>query len=331
MKGGKGSVEEVKPPVAAKDKEKGKDDSVPVKPGPAREREAAEALLKSGATLTLITADKRTVTCSRVEDLPAAAFVVHSIYFNGKKGLTGKALGEAITGLSRLEELRLYKCPGLGDGWAAAAAGLASLVSVDLNNNPGMTDAVFKALAASRLRHLSVEGAFKGDALAAIGRITTLRRLVVEGVPFTDDDLKPLAALTGLTWLRLRSGDHAAFTGAGLAHLKALTGLEILELQATAIGDQGLRHVAPFTALQSLNLTSTRVTGEGFAHLGKLPRLTKIDLANTRLTDDGLKTLAASAGLRQIDISRTKVTRAGAEAFKNALPRCAITHEAPAG
>lgn len=60
-----------------------------------------------------------------------------------------------------------------------------------------------------------------------LGRLTTLRTLIAQNVPVTDDDLRPLANLHNLETLDL---DASQLTDAGLVHLSGLKRLRLLHL-----------------------------------------------------------------------------------------------------
>src|SRR5262249_43705291 len=84
----------------------------------------------------------------------------------------------------------------------------------------------------------------------------------------TDADLKilsePLSYLARLQHLHLGVNP---ITDEGLKHLRTLTGLTDLELVGTMITDAGLTHLKALSNLQRLRLSQTNITDTGLIHL----------------------------------------------------------------
>ena len=116
----------------------------------------------------------------------------------------------------------------------------------------------------------------------------------LQGTETTNEDLEPLAALSGLKSLdlsrtKITAGGLAPLAGLtrltslslaqtgivddDLAQLRRLKNLAHLDLGNTAVGDAGLEHLGSLAALESLRLGGTNVTEAGLEHLGGLPRL----------------------------------------------------------
>ena len=66
-----------------------------------------------------------------------------------------------------------------------------------------------------------------GRVTQRLGHLTTLRSLFAQGIPVTDDDLRPLANLQNLETLEL---DGRQLTDAGLVHLRSLQRLRALHV-----------------------------------------------------------------------------------------------------
>ncbi len=122
--------------------------------------------------------------------------------------------------------------------------------------------------------------------IAAVSRLSGLRRLAINGHGLRDTDLAPLEHLTELSELVL-SGDPA--TDAGLKDVNGLTSLRKLVLVNSAVTDSGLSQLKPLKNLSVLGLGFARITDDGLANLKGLTTLTRLDLRGTRVTDDGIK------------------------------------------
>jgi hypothetical protein len=190
--------------------------------------------------------------------------------------------------------------------------------------------------------------------LIPVGRLASLRRLVLHDAAVTDAGLARLAGLGRLRFLDLSATDVG---DAGLAHLGGLTNLEELYLQVTkvgdagmahlrglqnlrllylggaGVGDAGLEHLSGLKGLQVLNLVGTRVTDAGMAHLKALPNLQHVDLNGTRVGAAGLEYLKACPSLREVDLTPMEgddpphlITRAAIDAFRIARPEVKIDY-----
>jgi hypothetical protein len=80
----------------------------------------------------------------------------------------------------------------------------------------------------SHLQKLQVNGAkLPGRVTQRLGRLTTLRTLLLQHTPLGDDDLSPLENLQNLEILELEANQ---ITDAGLVHLRSLKRLRVLNL-----------------------------------------------------------------------------------------------------
>jgi hypothetical protein len=73
-----------------------------------------------------------------------------------------------------------------------------------------------------------------------------------------------------------------------------------------------------------LHVRDATVPAEGVKELAPLDNATALHLPDTRVTDAGLKELVAIENLTALDLCQTAVTDAGVDAFRRAVPRCAI-------
>ncbi|XP_013390366.1 uncharacterized protein LOC106158809 isoform X2 [Lingula anatina] len=120
--------------------------------------------------------------------------------------------------------------------------------------------------------------------LESIGKITSLRRLLLTNTNITD---------------------------VGMMFLEGLTNLEVLYLDKNAISDEGAAVIKAFSRLQELSLSETRVSSD-FLVAGILNRclqLTKLNLSRTRVSDRGIKCLRLPhLALLNLDGTRVKMT-----------------------
>lgn len=136
---------------------------------------------------------------------------------------------------------------------------------------------------------VSFSGAgFHADAIAAMGRLPRLQRLVFIDTALDDAALKRISALEGLQQLLVL---HADITDDGLRHLAHLRNLRTLRLDQTQVTDEGLRHVSRLPYLERLDLAGARITDAGLAPLADLPRLKQLFLSGAPVTDAGIQSL----------------------------------------
>jgi hypothetical protein len=140
----------------------------------------------------------------------------------------------------------------------------------------------------------------------------------------SDADVLCLGRLASLKHLILA---HTAVTDSGLAHLHGLTNLRVLELWDTRVTGPGLSHLGELANLKILNLGNTAVTDAGLDRLSKLTELRSLTLDDTAITDLGLSQLSGLKNLEIVDLFGTEVTEKGLEELRTALPNCRIRHE----
>jgi hypothetical protein len=145
----------------------------------------------------------------------------------------------------------------------------------------------------------------------------------LEGRPVTNEDLKPLAALSGLEQLNL---DRTKIAPGGLAPLAGLTNLTSLSLAGTAIGDADLVSLHRLRKLRTLHLEDTGVGDAGMAHLESLAALDSLTVHGSKVTGAGLGPLCGLPKLRQLWLDQCQITPATVEWLKQmrALKRLAI-------
>ena len=142
-----------------------------------------------------------------------------------------------------------------------------------------------------------------------------LNTLYLSGPGLTDNDLKPLAGLSGLKDFTISSGNMSLaidFTGAGLAYLKGFSSLESLMIQSSNLNDAGLARLKQFPNLKTLLLWNDKnVTPTGWAALKDLHSLKDLALFMTPLTDQGMQQIKELKGLESLGVEHAGVTPAG--------------------
>ncbi len=268
-------------------------------------------------------------------------------------GLTDTKLA-AVCEIGSLRSLVIERCHATDAGFAHLAR-LRNLTHLTLYDTPNLTDAGLARTLAEmpRLRSLDLTGfprplpsTIRGLARSQPGLVA----LQLGDGPVTDADL---AALGQLTQLEVVNLNGSAVTDAGVAHLAGLTKLRELHLNDVPITDVGLAHLAGLIALEQLYCSTARVTDAGLATLTRFPNLSMLSLCGARITDAGLPVLARLTGLISLEldgnlgitdagmtpahfgpqlqllsISGTKVTQSGYQALVAARPNLEIMPEA---
>jgi len=151
----------------------------------------------------------------------------------------------------------------------------------------------------------------------------------------TKEGIKELAALPGLSWLRV----HPTFGNDDLKELIACKKLETLILFWSKVDDKGLVHLASMpklreidltraavtdacfeplskvSTLESISLFDTRITGKGISQLSVLPKLTDLNLLSSDVKSTALEEIGKLKSLRKLNLTRVPVTDDGLKAL----------------
>jgi hypothetical protein len=160
------------------------------------------------------------------------------------------------------------------------------------------------------LEELTLSGPLDTEALAAIGKLSGLRRLAIRrGLPNEPSVLRPLGQLRHLEHLGLRA---TGINDSHLEFLQQLTELRTLDLGENPIVGPGLKHIAELSKLESLWLIDCgRFSDGGMEHLRALDNLQQLILQFTQVTDAGLRPLYALPRLRDANTLGSCVTHGG--------------------
>ncbi|MBI1923107.1 hypothetical protein HYR99_02540 [Candidatus Poribacteria bacterium] len=156
--------------------------------------------------------------------------------------------------------------------------------------------------------------------------LTALKRAnlgEIEGL--SDEALAHIGKLTSLMYLHLHDGE---LTDAGMKHLVNLKDLRLLVLGANrAITDAGLAEVVKLKNLEDLRISYTQVTDTGMKMLQMLPHLQALRIINTPVTDEGIRHLTPIKGLTELYINypeNKQVTPEAIAELQKALPNLKI-------
>lgn len=116
-----------------------------------------------------------------------------------------------------------------------------------------------------------------------------------------DDEMKVVAAFTGLERLDLRLSQVG---DAGLAHLAGLQLLEYLDLGETKVTDEGLRHLTGLSQLAELRLQRTNIVGPGLAHLAECVSLATLKIEVLPSQSSDMRSLNHLESLEELSVER---------------------------
>jgi hypothetical protein len=170
---------------------------------------------------------------------------------------------------------------------------------------------------------------------AELGKLRSLRHLIIANLDVSDEMLQHLVGLRQLRSLELRGVSdeslrlisrlprlqslevHGEFTDAGLANLRRMRTLRRLEIDSPHPSDEGLRHISQLPNLESLRLGSIAFgpddfTAQGFEKLANCRKLSSLSFwRTTGVTDEDLRGIAAIGTLEELDLSGADISDAG--------------------
>lgn len=154
------------------------------------------------------------------------------------------------------------------------------------------------------------------NAMSAIGKMTGLIELNVEGTQFKDNGLYELR---GLSKLKKLSMVDCPVTGKGFEGLATLP-IKELSLVCSDITDENIANIASISTIEMLDLTFSKVTDRGVRHLIRLRHLKCLSLFGTHITNRSFQVFFRMQSLRQLSIRFTDTTTMDCEAMSATMP-----------
>jgi internalin A len=225
-----------------------------------------------------------------------------------------------LTTLKHLEWLTLSR--EISNSGMQHLAGMSQLKGLGVgllhNRSAQLSDAGLAPLANLRqLQELQLSGVrFSKEGTQYLALLQQLEQLSVYG-ELTDDALEPIGRIKSLKILLL---DSQQISDIGIAHLSALRNLQDFYLNRSAIDDRGLESLAAIPSLKSVYIGNSKITDDGIPYLLRLPELERIDLSSSQITDAIIETLATLPQLKQINLKGSKVSPEGVGKLKAARP-----------
>jgi hypothetical protein len=147
-----------------------------------------------------------------------------------------------------------------------------------------------------RPRHLVLTDQGDDEALALVGKLTSLELLAIWGNDtITDAGIQKLTSLHRLRELRIPGGIDLKLTDESLSALGTMGRLEVINIDGDRFSDEGLAHLRSLHRLRELRISSfphADFTDEGLKHLESLVNLQELDLSIfSHVTDDGKRRL----------------------------------------
>lgn len=149
------------------------------------------------------------------------------------------------------------------------------------------------------------EGMRYFDSLSAL-KPGDIQHLRVHDVTITENNLKTIAKMSGLTTLDLSDSD---VNDSSLKYIVGLKNLRHLDLSSTLVRGMTLNKLKQLKNLHHLDMSNTRI--HDFAVntiVESCPELKRLNLTGTYITDDAILKLQKLQNLRRLHISKTGIT-----------------------
>jgi hypothetical protein len=174
------------------------------------------------------------------------------------------------------------------DTTLALVGSFPQLATLRLEHTAVVGTGLAHLVARSPLEHLALTGLAGGPVdLSAVGELSTLRTVAVDGEPTEILGANKLVALVSLTDLTL---DLRALTSLELA--RGLGSLARLSAKRSSVSS--LAPLRECSRLEHLALDQTNVSDDQLAHVAPLKRLRTLSLNGTAVTDRALQLLASA-------------------------------------
>jgi Leucine-rich repeat (LRR) protein len=126
------------------------------------------------------------------------------------------------------------------------------------------------------------------ETIKTLRQFKNLGALYLANTRMTDDDVRYVSALPGITELHAASNP---LSDVALVEIGKMTSLKTLDLGRTKVTDAGLASLSRLQSLEYLDLSGTQITNAGLYEVARLKRLKWINVANTKVTPEGLRAL----------------------------------------
>lgn len=158
------------------------------------------------------------------------------------------------------------------------------------------------------------------DAVKLLPALSQINSLNAEGTGISDGDMAEIGKLTSLRDLVL---SHTKITDSGFDKLQSLKNLQSLHAADTAITNASLPTVGRLTSLAVLDLSGTKVTGN-LTPLQNLGKLNWLVMRNLSLDAAALATLSDCKSLHRLSLNDTKCPSEAVETLRKARPDLSI-------
>lgn len=271
--------------------------TMPVAASPEAERNAAQALLASGAKLKFNAGGVKSDLISSPSQLPAAPFQVFEVSFYQVKTATDETIAP-LRFLTSLETLNLHQTIVTDEG-LAVLKDLKKLSSVNVSSTLVRGSGIRYLVGLPELKYFAIsDKSIDPSTSQWLAQLKTLEKFDAVRTQVSD-----LSWVTGTP--RLKEINVGGSRVSDISTLAALPNLKTLNIWRSFIVDADLAAFRNSKELESINVVDTDITDAGLSNFEGLPKLKLIDAADTYVTADGAMKLRAKMPNLEIRI-RTK-------------------------
>lgn len=143
--------------------------------------------------------------------------------------------------------------------------------------------------------------------LNALTHLTHLKRLYIDSMHVSDEDMADIASLKTIEDIEIASTD---VTSSGVNHLSQLINLHTVSLRSypsdspnlVGVGDKGIEFIKELPHLSAVYLQGQRITKEGAMTLSQNKHLKDVQLPNNDIDDEGAIALSTLPQLKELDL-----------------------------
>ena len=225
--------------------------------------------------------------------------------------MTGEKVNDEVLGRLKsfvnLQSLTIQNCRVTDEGMKELK-GLKRLQEVRFTIVRKVTGKVLQELSeVPAMRKISIEGVtVTNDDLKALQKLTDLRHLLLIRAGITDEGLPNFTRMSKLESLYLEGNP---LTNAGMKEIRRMTNLRELGVNATQLTDAGVKELTALRSLEHLRMDNDSVTDACIKDLKQLPNLQRLNLGSTSgFTNEGVKQLSQIRTLREITLNTSRTT-----------------------